>query len=159
MPIVVAIGALVVAGLGIWLFSGSASAAEGGAAAGGGAGSRTGGGGTGGTTGGVKTVIGIKLPEVPASEVSPFPVQGRFYQIKEGDTGGGIALAAYGSDRPYATWLSVAVHASNRVRLARIFQDWFLPRWNRAPSPVMSTWAGSYTGQYAIVFLPMAGAL
>jgi hypothetical protein len=148
VPIAIAIGAIVVAGIGIWLFSGTAQAAE-----------------------KVPIVVVIKKRETPTipdivppvppddSPIRPFPTPGYFYEIKQGDTGSAIALKAYDADRPYAKWLAVAAHPSNRQRLATDYPNWFLPRWTTVPGPQYSIRAPIFTGKYAVVKLPLEGEL
>jgi hypothetical protein len=146
MPIVVGIGVIAVIGIGILLFSGSASAASG---------SRTGG--KAEEKSGVKVVVKIpKYVVPPAEDITPIPTPGHYYRIVVGDIGSQICVRAYGSERPTARWLHVAADPKNTVRLARAWSDWFLPRWNKAPGPVFSSWAGVFTGQYAVIWLPLA---
>lgn len=144
MPVVIAVGALVVAGLGIWLFSGTAKA----------------------ETAPEKKYNPIVRVVVPAptpvkpivvpktGAVTATPTQGAFYEIKKGDTGSALCVDAYGGERPTARWLKVAGHSSNLGRLARPWPDWFLPQWRNLPAPPYSEFEGHYTGAYAFVFFP-----
>lgn len=96
----------------------------------------------------------IVVPDVPA--ISLLPTPGMLYRIVEGDTGSALCVKAYGSERPTARWLHVAADPRNAVRLSRKWADWFLPKWQKADAPVYSTWTGTGTGHYAVVYFPKA---
>lgn len=84
------------------------------------------------------------------SVVSSTPTPGKYYRIQSGDIGTALCVAAYGGQTPYARWLHVAEHPNNKDRLGTNYGNWFLPRWD--PSGSVNT--GTYTGKYALVYMP-----
>jgi hypothetical protein len=161
MPIAIALGALVLAGIGVLLLSGGSASAGTSSGTGTGTGSRTGGT-TGGTTGGLsrakdeaKKVVGGIFLNIPGQDVRPVPTPGAFYRIKEGDTGSGIAAKAYGPTTPTKQWYKVAAHPANKSKLGTDWARWFLPKW----SDNGTEWLGTFSGEYALIYVPKVGEL